>query len=90
MAEILGYIGQKGWIGARHEGVLAAIPVVVIFADPISGRLTCREEIGCGRHRDHRRLPKAVYPTENDVRRALGLPQKPAFHEAAGQQTGMW
>ena len=90
MAEILGYIGQKGWIGARHEGVLAVIPVVVIFADPISGRLTCREEIGCGRHRDHRRLPKAVYPTENDVRRALGLPQKPAFDEAAGQQIGMW
>lgn len=90
MTGILGYIGKKGWIGARRDGVLAVVPVVVIFADPVSGRLTCREEIGCGRYRDHRRLAKAVYPTENEVRRALGLPQKPVLNEAEGQQIGMW
>lgn len=89
MAEILGYIGRKGWIGARHEGVLAVIPVVVIFADPISGRLTCREEIGCGRHRDYQRLPKAFHATENGVRKALGLPLKQTLPEDSGQQTRM-
>lgn len=70
--------------------MLAVIPVVVIFADTIHGRLTCRETIGGGRYRDHQRLPKAFYATENGVRKALGLPLKQTLPEDSGQQTRMW
>ncbi len=71
---IASMIGCRGWIGARHNGVVAAVPVVVIFADPMTGKITCREEIGGGRHRDYQRVPAALHPTENAARKALGLP----------------
>lgn len=83
---ITGMIGTRGWIGARRGGIVAAVPVVVIFADPVTGRLTCREEIVGGRHRDYHRLPGALYATENQVRQKLGLPPKPEMQPTQGEQ----
>lgn len=67
-------------------GVVTAVPVVVTFVDRVTGKIVCREEIGGGRHRDHRRTPTALYATENDARRALGLPPRAAHPQIAGEQ----